>query len=89
VNAGLLLETAEQELAAAIAGLAETASPLFEQGNYSQGLYLLAELKQPVDHFFDKVLVMADQDDLRNNRLALLQSLSDLFLQVADISRLQ
>ena len=89
VDTGLLLETAEQELATAIAQLAESASPLFEQGNYTRGLYLLAELKQPVDHFFDKVLVMADQEDLRDNRLALLQSLSNLFLQVADISRLQ
>ena len=52
-------------------------------------LVTLAELKEPVDHFFDEVMVMADDEAVRNNRLALLNSLSSLFLGVADVSRLQ
>jgi glycyl-tRNA synthetase beta chain len=49
----------------------------------------LASLKEPVDLFFDQVMVMADDSGLRNNRLCLLQALSRLFIQVADISKLQ
>ena len=51
-------------------------------------LHTLAGLKAPVDRFFDDVLVMAEDSDLKNNRLALLGELRDLFLDVADISRL-
>lgn len=49
----------------------------------------LAELREPVDAFFDKVMVMAEDNDLRVNRLTLLAKLRELFLQVADISLLQ
>jgi glycyl-tRNA synthetase beta chain len=62
---------------------------LFEQRNYTNALCQLAALQAPVDTFFDDVMVMADDVALRDNRLALLQSLSELFLQVADISLLQ
>ena len=48
----------------------------------------LARLRQPVDSFFDDVMVMVEDDALRNNRLALLQQLRNLFLEVADISLL-
>ena len=51
-------------------------------------LRTLAGLKDPVDKFFDDVLVMADDEDIRKNRLALLGKLRALFLDVADISRL-
>ena len=50
---------------------------------------MLAELRDPVDVFFDTVMVMADDEAVRNNRLALLAFLRDLFLNVADISLLQ
>jgi glycyl-tRNA synthetase beta chain len=63
--------------------------PLFQQRDYTNALRRLATLQTPVDDFFDNVMVMADDDALRDNRLALLQALSDLFLQVADISLLQ
>jgi len=85
----LLQEHAEQNLAAAITELEEKASPLFQQRDYSAALKELAALQGPVDAFFDDVMVMADDKALRENRLALLNVLSELFLRVADISRLQ
>ena len=48
----------------------------------------LADLREPVDAFFDEVMVMADDPALRQNRLALLKALRELFLQIADISLL-
>jgi glycyl-tRNA synthetase beta chain len=48
----------------------------------------LADLRETVDRFFDEVMVMADDEGIRNNRLALLGELRALFLDVADISRL-
>jgi glycyl-tRNA synthetase beta chain len=85
----LLQEGAEQELAKAMHELAKVVSPLFEQRAYTEALCKLAALQDPVDRYFDSVMVMVDDPQLRNNRLALLNSLSDLFLRVADISRLQ
>ncbi|MCP4992168.1 MAG: glycine--tRNA ligase subunit beta [Gammaproteobacteria bacterium] len=63
--------------------------PLLVANDYEQTLITLAELREPVDRFFDSVMVMADEAALRNNRLAILQALEALFLKVADISRLQ
>lgn len=85
----LLQAPAEQALAAALEVLDTQTRPLFKQRDYTRALCQLAALQAPVDAFFDSVMVMADDDALRDNRLALLQALSDLFLQVADISLLQ
>jgi len=85
----LLQDPAEQKLAAEISALETKAGPLFEQRDYTGALCELAALQAPVDAFFDDVMVMADDAALRDNRLALLQVLSELFLRVADISRLQ
>jgi glycyl-tRNA synthetase beta chain len=63
--------------------------PLMDSGDYTPALKRLASLRESVDTFFDEVMVMVDDDALRANRLALLQSLNRLFLRVADISRLQ
>ena len=62
---------------------------MFQQRRYTDALRQLAALQAPVDAFFDQVMVMAEDQQLRDNRLALLNSLSRLFLQVADISLLQ
>jgi glycyl-tRNA synthetase beta chain len=86
---GLLQEGAEQDLAKAMYELGSVVNPLFEQRAYTQALCKLAALQEPVDRYFDSVMVMVDDPRLRNNRLALLTVLSDLFLRVADISRLQ
>lgn len=85
----LLQEPAEQDLASAIHEQSGRVAPLFEQRAYTDALRTLASLQQPVDRFFDDVMVMADDTALRDNRLALLNSLSRLFLEVADISQLQ
>ncbi len=56
--------------------------------HYGQALAVLAALKQSVDQFFDDVMVMAEDPEVRNNRLALLHRLNVMMNQVADISRL-
>ena len=62
---------------------------LLAEGNYTEVLKRLASLRNPVDTFFDNVMVMADDRDVRVNRLALLNSMHDLFMRVADLTRLQ
>ncbi|MCW8920076.1 MAG: hypothetical protein OQK68_01245, partial [Sedimenticola sp.] len=64
-------------------------APLLDLYAYEQVLKSLATLREPVDAFFDQVMVMADDPAVRSNRLALLNKLSALFLGVADISILQ
>lgn len=88
VDQSLLQETAEKNLSLALEQKVKDVTPLFDRGNYSAGLQSLADLKTPVDTFFDEVLVMADDESLKNNRLALLAQLRNLFLRVADISHL-
>jgi len=61
---------------------------LFEAGQYGEALASLAALHKPVDQFFDDVMVMVDDEAIKNNRLALLNQLRNLFLRVADISLL-
>ncbi|MFA7632571.1 MAG: glycine--tRNA ligase subunit beta [Thiohalomonadaceae bacterium] len=89
VEAKYLLEPAEKNLAEHLIQMHDKVRPLFEQRNYTDALCQLAGLRQTVDEFFDQVMVMADDVAVRNNRLALLRKLSNLFLQVADLSRLQ
>ncbi|MCB1639213.1 MAG: glycine--tRNA ligase subunit beta, partial [Thiothrix sp.] len=86
VTADLLHEPAEQALAAAIADQEARVLPLFAAGDYETALFSLVELREPVDQFFDGVMVMAEDEALRNNRLALLNRLRGLFLRVADLS---
>jgi len=82
----LLTEAAEQELARQVAAQAAQVKPLFAARKYREGLEQLAGLRGAVDAFFDNVLVMAEAEAVRNNRLALLEQLRGLFLEVADIS---
>ena len=88
VNASLLQEDAEKTLAAAVSAKAAVVAPLFAAREYTKALAALADLQQPVDAFFDSVMVMSDDPALQQNRLALLQQLRGLFLEVADISYL-
>ncbi|WP_461537377.1 glycine--tRNA ligase subunit beta [Spongorhabdus nitratireducens] len=89
VNTGLLQEAAEKALAEAISVRVAEVQPLLATHDYRQVLESLTALKEPVDTFFDDVMVNADDLAVRANRLALLQQLRNLFLQVADISLLQ
>ncbi|NIB39502.1 glycine--tRNA ligase subunit beta [Pseudomaricurvus alkylphenolicus] len=88
LNTELLQEDAEKALAEALDAKSAAVEPLFAAANYEQALATLADLREPVDAFFDNVMVMADDLALRNNRIALLSRLRNLFLQVADISLL-
>lgn len=83
------VEPAEKALAEAVIGLKSEVQPLIAQGDYTAVLDKLANLRQPVDSFFDSVMVNAEDQKLRQNRLAILSTLQGLFLQVADISLLQ
>lgn len=88
VNKALLQEDAEKALAQAVSTKAELVAPLFAARDYTKALAALADLQQPVDAFFDGVMVMCEDVALQQNRLALLQQLRALFLEVADISYL-
>jgi glycyl-tRNA synthetase beta chain len=83
-----LKEPAELALFTALELTTSNAVPLYERGDYTGYLKSFAVLKQPVDAFFDSVMVMAKEDDLRHNRLALLRDLRDAMNRVADISKL-
>jgi glycyl-tRNA synthetase beta chain len=85
---GSLKEPAELALAAALEKTSGRALPMLERGDYTGYLKSFAVLKQPVDAFFDSVMVMAKEDELRRNRLALLRELRDAMNRVADISKL-
>ena len=89
VDVALCVEPAEQVLAQSVLSLAKEVQPLIAQGEYTSVLDKLAGLRQPVDNFFDNVMVNAEDAKLRQNRLAILNTLQGLFLQVADISLLQ
>jgi glycyl-tRNA synthetase beta chain len=88
INTSLLIESAEKTLATEVATLTAELAPLFAAGDYQRGLTKLASLRTSVDAFFDGVMVNAEDESLRNNRLALLAQLRALFLAVADISLL-
>ncbi len=79
---------AETALANALKGARDKVQPMLDARSYAEALNELADLRGPVDRYFDEVLVMADDEAVRNNRLALLAELRALFLDVADISRL-
>jgi glycyl-tRNA synthetase beta chain len=88
-NADLLQDDAEKTLASQLDGLEKQLKPMFDSREYEAAMKQLATLRDPVDKFFDDVMVMVDDDIIRNNRLALLSNMRSLFLQVADLSRLQ
>ncbi|ATD08394.1 glycine--tRNA ligase subunit beta [Pseudoalteromonas piscicida] len=89
VESSLLQEEAEQTLAAQVAALTAELAPVYAEGDYQTALTCLASLREAVDNFFDNVMVMADDEAVKANRLALLGQLSKLFLNTADISVLQ
>jgi glycyl-tRNA synthetase beta chain len=88
IEAGLLLDPAEQVLGEQVLAVAGRVEPMFAARQYTGALQLLAALRKAVDDFFDGVMVMADDPALRANRLALLARIQSLFLRAADLSRL-
>jgi glycyl-tRNA synthetase beta chain len=88
IDASLICEAQEQALFDELRRIELVVQPLLAQKRYTESMLALAELRVPVDEFFDGVMVNADDEAIRSNRLAILKKLSDLFGAVADISRL-
>ncbi len=88
VDESLLIEAAEIKLYATLSELSKTVEPMFDSGDYEAALSKLSSLRDPVDTFFDSVMVMVDDEAIKNNRMALLNTMNQLFLRAADLSRL-
>lgn len=89
INEKLLQEAAEKDLYKTLTELDDKVQSLIDEAKYQDALAELSTLRKSVDQFFDDVMVMADDEKLKNNRIALLNKLHGLFLQIADISKLQ
>ncbi|MFK8068345.1 MAG: glycine--tRNA ligase subunit beta [Gammaproteobacteria bacterium] len=89
INSDLLEEPAEQELVNALTSVRENISEHLKAQNYNKALAGMAVLREPVDTFFDEVMVNCDDEKVKNNRQALLAQLRSLFMEIADISCLQ
>lgn len=87
-NPDAFVEGEERSLWSSFESIRGRADERLGQGDYSGALQILAELKAPVDRFFDKVLVMDDDERIRNNRLALLGSINATFRRIADFRQL-
>lgn len=86
IDNALLTDDAEKVLVAEIDKLDADVTAAFAKGDYAAGLNQLAALREPIDNFFDNVMVMADDEAVKNNRLAVLGKLQGLFMFTADIS---
>jgi glycyl-tRNA synthetase beta chain len=83
-----LTEDSEKALAARLPEVAANVRQLRDQKNYSAALTEISRLRQPIDLFFDKVMVMVDDECVRSNRLALLRTLLQEFSTIADFSEI-
>lgn len=88
INEKLLSDEAEKSFYKTLSSLSEKVNLNVKANDYGQALTALAELREPVDAFFDNVMVMDDDEAVRNNRIALLNNLRELFIQIADLSKL-
>ena len=88
INNKLFESDTESLLVNALHKTDQATATLYSQANYAASLTELAELKEPIDHFFDNVMIMSDNEAIKNNRLAILQSIQKLFGKVADLSLL-
>jgi glycyl-tRNA synthetase beta chain len=89
VDPASLVEPAEKVLAKELEIKNSEIKRFAEAGQYDAVLMQLASLREPVDEFFDKVMVMTEDEKLRKNRILLLSKLRKMFMQVADIALLQ
>ncbi|AZO95027.1 glycine--tRNA ligase subunit beta [Halocella sp. SP3-1] len=85
IDKGLLKENAELDLYKSYLEFSGEINTMFSQGNYLSGLKRFVELKAAIDNFLDNVIVMVEDEDIKNNRLALLQKVSALITGVMDI----
>jgi glycyl-tRNA synthetase beta chain len=82
----LLVEKEERELAATLAIIRDNVQPMIARGDFRRAQGIVFKLQPVLNTFFDKVLVMAEEKKVRQNRLGLLQSISKLLLAIADYS---
>ncbi|AJF07133.1 glycine--tRNA ligase subunit beta [Geoalkalibacter subterraneus] len=88
VRAGLFEAACEKDLAEAVSSVSNQVQRQVGNGDYAGALQSIAGLRAPVDAFFEGVMVMAEDEAVRNNRLALLTSVARLFQGIADFSRI-
>ncbi|HZD32269.1 MAG TPA: glycine--tRNA ligase subunit beta, partial [Candidatus Angelobacter sp.] len=88
LDSAALVEPSEKSLATLVPEVAANVAPLRELRNYTTALTEISRLRQPLDLFFDRVMVMVDDEHLRSNRLALLQNLLSNFSTIADFSEI-
>jgi glycyl-tRNA synthetase beta chain len=84
----LLDEPAEKKLHQSFLGARERIELHLNRRDYESTLLEMTRMKKPIDEFFDQVMVMVEDETIRNNRLALLDEIGKLFLRVADFSKL-
>jgi glycyl-tRNA synthetase beta chain len=88
VNESLLCEEAEKSLYTAFQEVAAEAEPMLKARDYQPAMAVILRMKEPVDRFFDDVMVMADDAQIKDNRLGLLTAISHLFLRIGDFSKM-
>lgn len=88
INAGLLVEDEEKELYKEFNQREAEIKGFFASSQYQKGFYLLVELKEYIDDFLDNVMVMVDDSEIKNNRLALLTRIAELMSEVMDIEEI-
>jgi glycyl-tRNA synthetase beta chain len=89
IKVELLREPAERNLYEVFQDVQNKTKPLLDAKEYSRALDVILQMKEPVDVFFDEVMVMSEDENLKQNRLNLLCAISGLFLQVGDFSKMQ
>jgi len=89
VNSRLFEHQAEQNLYDAYLAARVGMEPLLSSGRYTEALLAMLRLKEPIDQFFDQVMVMAEDAAVRGNRLNLLTAIGDLALKIGDLSKIQ
>jgi glycyl-tRNA synthetase beta chain len=88
VDASLFDDPAEEDLYRTFTGIREKANAFVDSGSYAEALSEMAQLRKPVDTFFEKVMVMAEDEKIRFNRLSLLEEMAGLFFRIADFSKI-
>ena len=86
VNPDLFAEKEERDLASTLSIIRDNAQPMIARGDHARAQGILFKLQPVLNTFFDKVLVMAEEKKVRQNRLGLLQSISKMLLTIADYS---
>ncbi|HVY55072.1 MAG TPA: glycine--tRNA ligase subunit beta, partial [Thermodesulfobacteriota bacterium] len=88
VRESAFVEPAEKDLYTSFIETRKKAGAKMSEKNYSESLAIMRTLKEPVDRFFDSVMVMDENEELRNNRLSMLWEIRELFFRIADFSKL-